>query len=266
MAPSRASPVSSVAAFGGRGAVVQQKDHLCGPYWAARILRDAGITHWDGEEIDEDLMARAAGTRLPRAFVDGSVPPGAQSRTDYRFELAMATPQEAGTAIAPLVEAIEQAGDSGLCCAPLHGEWTAKRVAGLVDAAPRQDARLVANIRSGALWGARPPPAMLLDELDGREREGPPPDWDVGHFCELARLLRGPVSGLVLVHDTYPQLGWEGRHLQPPRVVAGALMRDDGCAGGVLVVAPAAAAAELRRLADSLGLEVGIWDNGTPGR
>jgi hypothetical protein len=67
----------------------------------------------------------------------------------------------------------------------------------------------------------------------------------------------------VSVHDSYPSFGWHGRHLQPPRAVAAALERGDGREGGVLVVTPAARAADAEALARAIGLEVRFWDNGT---
>jgi len=68
---------------------------------------------------------------------------------------------------------------------------------------------------------------------------------------------------LVLVRDSYPSLGWGGQHLQPPRAVAAALRRDDGREGGVLAVVPVDGAKPLQGLVRELGLDVGIWDNGT---
>src|SRR3989442_1203929 len=130
----------------------QQKDNLCGPFWAARVLTDAGIESWDGEQLDDDLVALHAGTLLP--------------------------------------------------------------------------------------------------EPD----DGPPADWDVGHFCELELLVRGPGGALVVVHDSYPSFGWGGRHLQPPRAVAAALQRGDGREGGVLAVAPPEHSAYLEALARDLRL------------
>jgi hypothetical protein len=53
----------------------QQKDNLCGPFWAARVLVDAGFTDWSGEPIDEDLIATRAGSTLPPASGEPSVPP-----------------------------------------------------------------------------------------------------------------------------------------------------------------------------------------------
>jgi hypothetical protein len=107
-------------------ASTQQKDDLCGPFWAARVLRDAGIETWDGEDLDDDLVALRAGTLLPE-----------------------------------------------------------------------------------------------------------------------------------------PPLGWDGRHLQPPRAVAAALLRGDGREGGALAAARPERAEGIETLSLGLGLELGIWDNGT---
>jgi hypothetical protein len=103
----------------------------------------------------------------------------------------------------------------------------------------------------------------VIEELSGGDADGPPSDWDVGHFVELAALIRGPRGSLVLVHDSYPSFGWNARHLQPPRAVAAALQRGDGREGGVLAVVPAEAASRLEALAAELGLDVATWDNGT---
>lgn len=240
----------------------QQKDNLCGPFWAARILHDFGIEEWDAEQIDEDLIALRAGTVLPEA-PEGSVPPGAVSRTEYRYQLPAGDTADSGTAAGPLAEAIEAAAGGALRCVPLRGDWTPERVEGLVEATRAAGARLLANLRTGRLWGSRPPLEALLAELEGRPAAQPASDWDVGHFCELAALIRGPTGSLVLVRDSYPSLGWNAHHLQPPRAVAAALLRGDGREGGVLAVVPRAGAEEVEGLAGELELEVASWDNGT---
>lgn len=79
---------------------------------------------------------------------------------------------------------------------------------------------LVANLRTGCLWGSRLRPDVLLDYLLGRAVAGPGPDWDVGHFLQVPACVRGPGGVLVILRDTYPQLGWDGHHLQPAAVVA----------------------------------------------
>jgi hypothetical protein len=243
----------------------QQKDNLCGAFWGARVLRDAGFTVWNGESIDEDLVAWKAGTVLPEGSPEGCLPPGAKSRTDYRYRLSVRPEAESGTSPAALADAIEAASGGALRCVPLRGTWNAQRVQGLLAATRRlpERVRLIANIRTGPLWGSRPSARALMHELDGYPASGPPPDWDVGHFVELAALITGSGGSLVVVHDSYPMFGWQAHHLQPPRVIAAALLRGDGREGGVLAVAPAGLAAAVESLASELGLEIGTWDNGT---
>ena len=46
----------------------QQKDHLCGPFCAARVLTESGYSTWDGEPIDEDLVALRAGAQFDASY------------------------------------------------------------------------------------------------------------------------------------------------------------------------------------------------------
>jgi hypothetical protein len=64
-----------------------------------------------------------------------------------------------------------------------------------------------------------------------------------------------------VVRDSYPSLGWDGHHLQPPRAVVAALLRGDGREGGVLAVVPVGGGGAVRRLAARLPLETGLWHN-----
>jgi hypothetical protein len=241
----------------------QQKDNLCGPFWAARVLNDAGFTTWDGQRIDEDFIALRAGTVLPVPHAGADVPPGASNRATYRFQLPTASVEQSGTAVGELVKAIEAASSGELRGVPVRGGWTPVRVERLLDEARALGSRLIANLRTGLLWGSRPGAELLLAELDGRTVPDPEPDWDVGHFVGLEMLIRGPVRSLVVVHDSYPILGWGGHHLQPPRVLAQALLRGDGREGGVLAVVPESRAEAMRAVAAEIGLEIGTWNNGT---
>ena len=241
----------------------QQKDNLCGPFWAARILNDAGFKKWDGEPITEDLVALRAGTLLPEPHDGLDVPPGASTHVSYRHSLPTAPVEQSGTSASGLAGAIEAASDGRLRCVPLNGEWNIRRVERLVDEAAGLGSRLLANVRTGRMWASRPPVEILLAELEGRSVVEPEADWDVGHFVELEMLIRGPRGSLVVVHDSYPSLGWQGRHLQPPDALAAALERGDGREGGVLVIVPKVAVEAARALAAEIGLEVRFWNNGT---
>jgi hypothetical protein len=240
-------------------AALQQRDSLCGPFQAARLLREAGIDRWGDEDLDQDLLAGRAGTLLPDLPPEACVPRGAESLVDYRVELPVVPAERAGTGAEELAHAIEAAANGALRAVPLRVHWTAERVVRLVQLAPELGARLIANLRTGLLWGTRPAVESLLAELAGEEVEGPEPEWDVGHFVELAALVSGVAGSLVAVRDSYPTLGWDGVHLQPPRALAAALNRDDGREGGVLCVVAADAVREVERL----GFVVDFWDNGT---
>ncbi len=245
---------------------LQQKDNLCGPFHAARVLRDAGVLSSDGEPVDQDLVALHAGTLLPRGQLGPQVPHGAANFTDYRYELGRAEPAASGTTPAGLAAAIERLSEGALVSVPLRGRWNASVIEGLLEGVD-PGVRLLANVRSGLLWGSRPPVDDLLAVLDGAEVPDPPAaDWDVGHFVELVQLVRGRGGTLVVVRDSYPNLGWTGVHLQPPEAVAAALIRGDGRAGGVLAVGAPSAAAHVHELARELELACEIWDNSTDTR
>lgn len=125
-------------------------------------------------------------------------------------------------------------------------------------------ALLVANVQTGRFWGTRPDPDALLDYLAGGNPTPPAPEWDVGHFVNIAAIVTAGERGLVVVRDSYRSLGWEGHHLQPADAFAVALERDDRREGGVLCVAPAADAAALGERLATAGFELRHWDNGTP--
>jgi hypothetical protein len=210
----------------------QQKDNLCGPFWVARLLG-----------ADEDQIAARAGTILPDPD-DGSVPPGAQSKKDYTVDLPTGPPQISGTSGEGLLDAIES---QGVECIPICAPFD---LAALLEA--KGDGYLLANVRTGPLWSSKPPVVAVIAELAGEEADGGTHEWDVGHFVHLERLIGGR---LVLVHDSYPTLGHNGRHLQPTRLVEAALRRGDGREGGVLAINPSN---DLKQIAN-----IGLWDNGT---
>lgn len=241
----------------------QQKDNLCGPFWAARVLVEAGFTEWSGDPIDEDLIAKRAGSTLPPSSSEPSVPPGAISLTNYRFDLPTVPSDQSGTSAEGLRRVIEAASGGALRCVPVRGRWTADRIEKLVSEAAGLGARLIANVQIGKLWATRPDVEVLLNELVGRPVEKPAADWNVGHFIELVMLIRGPANALIVVQDSYPVLGVHGRYLQPPHALAAALLRDDGREGGVLAVVAREKANAVVALVAALGLDIGTWNNGS---
>ena len=244
-----------------------QKDNLCGAFWVALALQAAGFTERGGEPVDQDLVALRAGTRLPAGDPASFVPRGAAPRRDYRLRLPLADdPAAFGTSVPALARALVELSDGDLASVPVAGPWEPARVLELVEAvaAAVPSAILVANLRSGRLWGSRPDATVLLAHLAGAAVDPPPPEWDVGHFATLVATIRGPGASLVVVRDTYPSLGWRGYHLQPPEALAAALERGDGREGGVLGLCAARDGDALRaRLAEN-GFVLRHWNNGTP--
>ena len=240
-----------------------QKDHLCGPFWGALALTAAGCP------TDQDEVALRAGTTLAKGDPAEWLPPGASPRTDYGLPL-LSAPDEAssGTSASALARGIEELSERSLRVIPVAGPWTAATVAALVEgaAAKAPECTLIANLRTGRLWGSRPPARLFFDHLLGLPVEAPAPDWDCGHFLAIVAALSGPSDTLVALRDTYQELGWGGYHLQPAEAVAAALERGDGHEGGVLCVCEASAAEAFAGKLEEAGFELRHWDNGTPDR
>jgi hypothetical protein len=245
-----------------------QKDQLCGAFWGALALAAAGHT------ADQDEVAISAGTTLATGDPSGWLPPGASPRTDYRLKIPVAEDEpSSGSCAAGVARAIEELSGGALAVVPVAGPWSGEMVVSVIaivasrsPAGTSSGCTLVANGRTGHLWGSRPGPALLLDHLAGRTVEPPPADWDCGHFLGIAGSVAGPGGSLVILRDTYRQLGWEGHHLQPAEAVAAALRRDDGKGGGVLCVCRAEAASPLAGKLGEAGFELGLWDNGSADR
>jgi Family of unknown function (DUF6885) len=248
------------------GRELPQRDDLCGAFSAALALRAAGINDHEGQPLDQDTVALAAGSFVSTLQDRGSLPLGEQGRRDYRLSLpSIADPAVSGTTAAGLVHAVERLSSGRLAAIPYSGPWTAATLGGLFDvvSALGGPVALVANFATRHLWGAHAAPDQLLDYLLDGEQVGPPPDWDVGHFACLIGRVRGPGGSLYGVADTYPSLGSRGLHLQPAERLAAALERRDMPAGGMIVIAVAEDAPIVRAGADALGLAEGLWDNGT---
>jgi hypothetical protein len=240
---------------------IPQKDQLCGPFWGALVLSAAG------RPVDQDEVALLSGTTLAEGDPAQWLPPGASPRTDYSRSIPV-SPNEAsaGTSAPGLARGIEELSKGALRVIPVAGPWTAKTVVALVEisSAEAPECTLIANLRTGCLWGSRPPARLLLDHLLGLPVEASAPDWDCGHFLAIVASLTGPGGVLLALRDTYAELGWGGYHLQPAGAVAAALERGEGYEGGVLCVCDASVAETFAGKIGGAGFELRHWDNGTP--
>jgi hypothetical protein len=238
-----------------------QKDQLCGAFWGSLTLTAAG------RPASQEEVALRAGTTLAEGDPATWLPPGAAPRADYEPTIPVASDgTAAGTSATGVARSIEELSEGTLAVVPVAGPWSAETVVSLVEVAAAQapGCVMIANLRTGHLWGSRPSAGSLLDFLHGRRVEVPPPDWDCGHFLSIAACAGGPGGTLLVIRDTYPHLGWEGYHLQPAEAVAAALDRGDGYEGGVLCACEASAEAALTRRLGESGFEVRHWDNGSP--
>ena len=243
-----------------------QRDDLCGAFCGALALLAAGIERYGEDPLDQDTVALAAGSVVSRARDAGTLPNGETGRRDYRLSLPLIEDSAvSGTTAAGVVEAIERISAERLVAIPYAGPWTAGTLGGLFDLASDlpHAVTLLANLATRHLWGAAVSIPQMLDYLLDGVEQGPPPDWDVGHFACVVGRVRGPAGRLYAVADTYPSLGSRGLHMQPEGRLAAAIDRRDMPAGGVLVVAFAEDAATVRTGAAAIGLAEGIWDNGT---
>ena len=219
-----------------------QRDDLCGAFCGALALRAAGIDDHGDEPLDQDAVALAAGSVVSGMREPGTLPHGELGRRDYRLSIPSIEDSDlSGTTAAGLASAVALLSGGALEAIPYTGPWSASTLAGLFDlaAALERPVTLVANFATRHLWGARPSVNQLLGYLFDGDGDGPPPDWDVGHFACVFGRVRGPRGSLYAVADTYPALGDGGVHMQPQEHLATALERRDMPAGGMFVVASA---------------------------
>jgi hypothetical protein len=243
-----------------------QRDDLCGAFCGALALGAAGFVDRGGEPVDQDAVALEAGSIVSGIRESGVLPHGEPGRRDYRIALPQIEDSDlSGTTAAGLLEAIVRLSSDELAVIPYKGPWDARTLEGLFDAAAslERPTTLVANFATHHLWGGRPSVNQLLGYLFEGTQDGPPPDWDVGHFACVFGRVRGPRGSLYGIADTYPALGIGGVHLQPQERLAAALDRRDMPAGGMLVVVSAGDAETVRSGANAVGLIEGMWDNGT---
>jgi hypothetical protein len=244
----------------------QQKDELCGAFWAA-----VAVTALTGRTVSQDDAAVAAGTLLSAGGGSlNDLPPGAVSRTDYIREIATtADTRLAGTSPQGVGRAIDALSEGTLTAVPLRGPWGEKSVEALADfALDGNPAVAILNVATRYLWHTHLRLLDLTAYLDGGGDNYPASEWDVGHYVAVVGSLTADTGGgrrLLLCGDTYPSLGTEALHPQPASRLAAGLNRDGAAtSGGAIVVIPAERAASVADWAAEVGVAVGYWDNGVP--
>jgi len=241
----------------------QQPDNLCGPYWAALLLRSRGFHHVTAEHI-----AQIAGTVLPTGDPETWLPQGAQSKQAYSLPLpTTVSPEAAGTSVQGLIAAVAKLSEHRYTFLPLQTKWSAERVDDVLALCQQQqhwNAILLCNVRTGHLWGSHLDVKDAIDYLNGGAITPPPADWNVGHFMALAGAVTGQTRSLVVVCDTYPMFGWQGFHLQSKDAIAQALNRNDGNGGGILLFIATQDKEPVEQQAKEQGFTIDVWDNGSP--
>ena len=241
----------------------QQHDNLCGPYWAALLLRVYGKL-----SVNTEQAASLAGSVLPIGDPTTWVPREVRPRQDYSVALPQTDCiQDAGTAAAGLIEAVSSASKGNFSLIPLKADWSAERVEALIllcQNNPDWSAVPLCNLRTGHLWGSTLPLGDAIAYLQGVDIQPPSADWDVGHFAVLAGTIHGPARSLLVIQDTYPDFGWNGYYLQSAEAIAAALNRKDGSEGGVLLFVATQHKADVEEKYEKAGFAIALWDNGTP--
>jgi len=244
-----------------------QRDDLCGAFCGSLALGAAGVAARDGQPLDQDAVALAAGSVIAGAH--GSLPRGETGRRDYRLAIPVIDdPAVSGSTAAGVRDAIEELSAGRLAALPCAGPWsgaTLDELFGLL-AGYEQPVTLIANLATHHLWGSRPSVSQLLSYLYDGSQDGPGPDWRVGHFVVVVGRVLGPAGSLYAIADTYPALGDRGVHLQPRGRLADALERRDMPEGGMLVVVCEQDSERTRAAIGALGLREAVWDNGTVAR
>ncbi len=243
-----------------------QRDDLCGAFCGSLALHTAGLSEHAGQPLDQDAVARAAGSFVSRVPDTSALPAGEHGRRDYRIAPPLVDDASvSGTNCAGVLQAVQELSAERLSALPYVGPWSGSALAGLFDAvaALERPATLIANVATRHLWGSAPSPTQLLGLLLDGADEGPPADWDVGHFVCIFGRIGGPGGELYGVADTYPALGVRGVHMQPRDRLAQALARPDMAPGGMIAVVAREDAASVRVAAEACGLQERVWDNGT---
>ncbi len=277
--------------------LANQRPATCGAYALSYLLPPLGFERAGELDLrDEDALAHLAGVVIESYEVGPSDRVWARVRAGeltaaealqrhgdiwYRYPVRSTDdPVVTGTSPMGVARAIALGTGGALGTIPVPGrvggradgevQLTEERWNGLVDLLTQRiepwDVHVIFNYESDLLLKPNTAAytAEALRRRDAAERL-PRDDWGVGHFVGLAGLWRRPWGERWFVlFDTYKDRGFHGYQPQPAELMRQGLVRDDGRAGGALLVLPAERLSEALEAVEARGMVVGQWSNGSP--
>jgi hypothetical protein len=278
-------------------ALTDQRPATCGAFALGYLLPPLGFArHGELDLRDEDALAYLAGVVIeedevePSDAITARVAAGELTeaealerfgRTWYRYPLRSSSDDAyIGTSATGIARAIALGSGGALGSVPVPGR-VGGRGDGTVSATPARWTALW-DLLGDHLTDWQPHVVFNYDSdrllkpdageytLEALRRQDasdvlPRDDWGYGHFAGLAGLWRRPWGEHWLVlFDTYKSRGFDGYQPQPAELMRQGIVRQDGRAGGLLVVLPRERLEDAIDAIRGLGLEVGPWANGSP--
>ena len=269
-----------------------QKDMVCGAYALTYLLQAYGVREHDSNPLTVDHVAALAGTGLEehnsarqelveQRIENSEIPPerAAEWHLHEYFTEPLETVAEGGTSPCGLVRACHRASDGLVTAVPvpatidgdvqltraIFGELLERIVSGSLPGQLICNYNLRHTLAPASLLGHKYSLVALLTQWDDSEYFRRL-DWDVGHFTSVAGRIERDGSGeqYLLIRDSYKSFGWDGYHLQPESAIHTGIVRaNDSRDGGVILVVPTADLEAVETGLADLGLEEGVWDNGS---
>jgi hypothetical protein len=270
-----------------------QRPATCGAYAARYLLAPLGFPVSDGVDTTrEDYLAQLAGTVIEESELEDVRATATQvaalgladaeamrrfPRTWYGWPLRSSNDDAiTGTSPTGTARAIAVGSGGELVTLPVPS----RRPDGTVAFTPeRFDALLQAIEENVRAWGVHPIANLEVDQLLDSTNEafdpvtlaGPDPEgaiprerWGVGHFTGVGAFWRDDDDRRwMLLLDTYKARGFDGYVPMPAESVRRAVVRQDGRAGGLLLVLRRDALEAARRSIEGLGLDIRMWSNGS---
>lgn len=272
-----------------------QKEETCGLYGLSYLLRGLGWLKHGQHTIDENYLAYLGRANLSvdeyrrNEEINDLVKNGSLTvdeaeekygRIWYRYRLPFSeVDSELGTSAEGVKLACETATEGQVIAVPVPSRCGAtiffdpfrfdRLLSSILKNASDWDAQVILNYRTDRLLDPNHSRYTLGNILAHSDDAAyfELDRWSVGHFVTMAGAIRfAPETCWIVIRDTYKNKGFKGYHLQPVERLRQALVRDDGREGGVMIIVPRSRAAEVEESVRQIGLELAVWDNGSPCR